>query len=606
MSETSIPVWERRFRAPIVSLPTWSRHAPERMTFLSNESGSYQAYAWIPAAGVRRRVTDDPVGVDTAMPTADGSGIVWFHDETGDEHGHWMVEPLEGGEARPLVPDVPDGWPSGLVLGRSVVALALADRDGRFTVYASVDGGPARMLFRHEELVEVGAAERGGFDLGGLSADESLVLISHAEHGDPLHPALRVLDPGTGAVRGDLWDGAGFGLRPAAWSPLEGDHRVAVVHEREELERPAIWDLGSGERRDVSLDLPGAVLPLDWWPDASALLLLHAFEGRDRLLRYELDPPAVREIEHPPGTIVDARVRPDGGIWYRVSSSSTRARVLDERGRVVLAAEGERAPEGRPFSSWHFANPGGQRVHGFYVTPPGEGPFPLIVEVHGGPHWLWEDRFAPSVQAAVDHGYALAMVNYRGSTGYSRGWRDAIIGNPGLTELEDVVAGLDDLVARGVADPERLVLAGASWGGYITLLGVGLHPERWAAAIAEVPVADYVAAYEDEAPSLQAMDRGLFGGGPSELPEMYRERSPITYVDRVKAPLLILAGENDSRCPIRQIDNYLAAMRARGMEPEVYRYDTGHSSYVTDEQVRQMRVKLDFLLARVPPGPRSG
>lgn len=606
MSDASIPVWERRFRAPTVSLPTWSRHAPDRMTFLSNENGVYQAYAWDPVAAVRRRVTDDPVGVDTAMPTADGSGVVWFHDETGDEHGRWMVEPFDGGGARPLVADVPDGWPSGLALGRSVIALALADREGRFTVYTAFDGGPAEVLFRHEELVEVGAAERGGFDLGGLSGDDSLLLIAHAEHGDPLHLALRALDPRTGEVRGDLWDGAGLGLRAGAWSPVEGDARVAIVHERDELERPAIWDLRSGERRDISLDLPGAVFPIDWWPDGSALLLLHAFEGRDRLLRYELDPAGLREIEHPPGTIVDARVRPDGSVWHRASSSASQARVLDDDGRHVLTAEGERAPEGRSFTSWHCTNPRGQRVHGFYVTPPGEGPFPLIMEVHGGPHWLWEDRFSPSVQAAVDHGYALAMVNYRGSTGYTRRWRDAIIGNPGFTELEDVMAGLDDLVSRGVADPERLVLTGGSWGGYITLLGVGLHPERWAAAIAEVPVADYVAAYEDEAPSLQAMDRGLFGAGPSELPEMYRERSPITYVDRVKTPLLILAGENDSRCPIRQIDNYLTAMRARGMEPEVYRYDTGHSSYVTDEQVRQMRAKLDFLLARVPPGPRSG
>jgi dipeptidyl aminopeptidase/acylaminoacyl peptidase len=167
------------------------------------------------------------------------------------------------------------------------------------------------------------------------------------------------------------------------------------------------------------------------------------------------------------------------------------------------------------------------------------------------------------------------------------------------------MAGLDSLVADGVADPERAAVGGASWGGYLTLLAIGKHPERWVAAAAGVPVADYVAAYEDEAPSLQAMDRGLFGGGPEDRPETYRERSPITFVDQVKTPLLILAGENDSRCPIRQIDNYASALRDRGQAVEMYRYETGHSSFVTDEQVRQMRVILEFLAKHVPTEPAA-
>src|SRR5438128_5586396 len=122
----------------------------------------------------------------------------------------------------------------------------------------------------------------------------------------------------------------------------------------------------------------------------------------------------------------------------------------------------------------------------------------------------------PDVQAWVDHGVAVAMVNYRGSTGYGVAFRDALIGNPGFPEVEDVVAGLDALVAEGVADPDRAVLAGGSWGGYITLLGLGRQPERWIAGVAAVPVADYVAAYEDEAPTLQAFARSLLGGSPAE------------------------------------------------------------------------------------------
>jgi dipeptidyl aminopeptidase/acylaminoacyl peptidase len=195
------------------------------------------------------------------------------------------------------------------------------------------------------------------------------------------------------------------------------------------------------------------------------------------------------------------------------------------------------------------------------------------------------------------------MVNYRGSDGYGQAWRDELTGNVGFLELEDLLAGLDDIVARGIADASRVVLAGWSWGGYVALLGLGRHPDRWLAGIGGVPVADYVAAYEDESPILQALDRALFGGSPETAPELFRERNPITYVDAVRAPLLILAGENDSRCPIRQVWNYVGRLRARGVQPQVYTYSTGHASFDVEERIRQAAVVLDFL-ARSVPGAR--
>ena len=171
---------------------------------------------------------------------------------------------------------------------------------------------------------------------------------------------------------------------------------------------------------------------------------------------------------------------------------------------------------------------------------------------------------SPPVRATwVDAGFAVVEVNYRGSTGYGSAWRDAIEGRPGLTELEDVAAVRRRTASpQGIVDPARCVVEGWSWGGYLALLAVGTQPERWAAGIAGVPVADYLTAYADEMEQLRAFDRALFGGSPEEKPEVYRAASPLTYVDAVPAPVLVLAGENDPRCPIRQIDNYLDALAA--------------------------------------------
>ena len=116
-------------------------------------------------------------------------------------------------------------------------------------------------------------------------------------------------------------------------------------------------------------------------------------------------------------------------------------------------------------------------------------------------------------------------------------------------------------MTSGLADPARLVLTGGSWGGYLTLLGLGTQPDAWALGLAAVPVADYVTAYHDEMEALKAMDRTLLGGTPEEVPERFEASSPLTYVDAVRAPVYISAGVNDPRCPIRQVENYVDRLR---------------------------------------------
>src|SRR3712207_526486 len=155
-----------------------------------------------------------------------------------------------------------------------------------------------------------------------------------------------------------------------------------------------------------------------------------------------------------------------------------------------------------------------------------------------------------------------------------------------------------DLVASGLADQARTALAGGSWGGYLTLLGLGTQPERWACGVTAVPGADYLAAYEDEMEPMRAFDRSLFGGSPDEVRERYERSSPLTYVAAVRVPVLVLAGANDPRCPTRESDTWLAAAGERGKEGEGYRFDAGHGSLVVDERVRQMRTGLQFVARR--------
>lgn len=607
--------WERRFRAPVVSFPDWSPQAPDRVAFASNESGIWQMYALDLSTLVRRRVTNHPVGVTDGTPSVDGSHVVWFQDETGDESGRWFCQAFEGGEDRPFLQDVPAGWNEGLALAADVTAAIISGRDGFVLYVAAGKGTPTKELYRSTEAIQFGRPEYAGagFNRAALSPDGELLALEHSEHGDLIHPALRVVEARTGDVVGELHD-KGMTLHASCWSPVPGDRRLAIVHERTGWDRPAIWDLRTGELLDLDVrDLPGGVVRAeDWWPDASAVLLVSLDEGREGLYRYELASGELTQVLEPRGLVPKARVRPDGGVWLLQHRSDVQPLALDEKGNEVVAprspdgrelGEDERAPRGRPYRSWYFENPHGQRVHGFYVTPEqGDVPYPVMMLVHGGPTSLDLERWEPDVQAYVDAGFAVGMVNYRGSVGYGREWRDALIGDVGGPELEDVNAGLADLVRRGIGDPSRAVIAGWSWGGYITLLELGKHPELWICGVAGVPVGDYEDGYEELSPLLQAYDRALLGGTPREVPELMRERNPIHFADNVRAPVLFIVGENDTRCPYRQAMRYVERLRARGHPHEVYTYRTGHSSFDIEERIRQVGVALTFLRRHVSRG----
>jgi dienelactone hydrolase len=592
------PDWERRFRAPATSFPRWAREAPERLVFWSTESGVYQVHAWDRATGDRRQVTDHPVGVTAGALTVDGERVLFWQDDTGSEAGQWYAAPFSGGSAEPFLPGVAQGWNQGLTQVAGLVVAGISDSDG-FAVYVSSDGEPAAERWRSVDSISIGGSDAGRADLGGLSADGTMLALEHAEYGGNLHPAVRVIDPRTGATIAEQVD-ADMALRASCWSPVPGDQRLVLTHEIRGDEGPALWDLETGERTDLDLGLAGPVEAVDWWPDASALLLVHNDEGRDRLHRYDVESGSLEAIEHAAGSIGAARVRPDGDVWFRLSSGERSPVTLDLAGAEVVRASGDPAPAGRPFHSWHFDNGEGDRVHGFYATPAGEGPFPVLMNVHGGPTGQDTDGWDPEVLAYVDMGFAVGMVNYRGSTGYGRAWRDRLIGDIGGPELVDVNAGLADLVARGIADPARAVVGGWSWGGYITVMELCKHPDMWLAGVAGVPVGDYELSYEDLSPELQAYDRALLGGTPDEVPDLMRDRNPIYFADQVRAPVIFLIGENDSRCPFRQAMAFVDKLRERNHPHEVVLFGTGHGSYDIDEEVRQMRAILTFLARHVP------
>jgi acetyl esterase/lipase len=578
--------WRLRFWAPRATLPEWADDAPERLLYAANHIGRWELYAWDRSADSHRQLTDRREGTMEGAIAPDGKSVWWFDDTDGDELGRWIIQPFGGGEGRVAAEALGRAYDAGLNVGRSLAVIGRSTDDGS-SIHVVRGDGPAVEIYGHREESW----------LGGLSDDDRLVCFHHSEHGDSRHPALRVVEV-DGTTVAELWDGPGLGLWSAGFPLVRGDDRVLVLHERNDLRRPLIWWPRTAATRELAIDLPGDV-DAHWYPDGKSMLLIHEHAGQTQLFRLDLGDEGLTQLPTEPGTIAAAAVRPDGDVWYMWSDAASTPEVRSIRGGVVLQPAGATAPAGVRYSDLSVGG-----IPAFVAEPAIGRPHPTIFVIHGGPEAHDRDTFSPPVQAWVDHGLAVVMVNYRGSTGYGRAWRDALTGNPGLTELADIAAVFDRVVAEGIADRSRIVLSGGSWGGYLTLLGLGTQPERWAVGLAAVPVADYIAAFEDEMDPLKAFDRALFGASPDEDAERYRVRSPITYVEQVTVPVLILAGENDPRCPIRQIDNYLGRLRELGKPHEVLRFDAGHGSLRTEERIRQMAAQLDFVarfLGTTPP-----
>ncbi|MFD6994981.1 S9 family peptidase [Streptomyces mirabilis] len=614
--QAAMPDWEKRFRAPRVSLPDWAEDAPHRALFVSNATGTYELYAWDRGTGEQRQVTNRANGTTDGVLSPDGEWIWWFDDKDGDEFGIWRRQRFTApkstdtgdggldagaGDAEgvteadaPAAPGLEPSYPGGLAIGR----------DGRTAVVGrstDEDGSTIHVVRLGEEPVEI-YRHRESAGVGDLSHDGSLIAVEHTEHGDAMHSALRVLRP-DGATVTELDDTKGgtveLGLEVLGFAPVDGDTRLLIGHQRRGRWEPLVWDVATGEETDLALDLPGDVAA-EWYPDGSALLIAHSFEARSDLWRYDLASRELVQVPTPQGTVSGATARPDGTVEYLWSSAAEPSVVRSMTGEIVLDPPGLRSPGSVPVEDVWVEGPGG-RVHALIQKPAGTtGPLPTVFDIHGGPTWHDSDSFAAGPAAWVDHGYAVVRINYRGSTGYGREWTDALKHRVGLIELEDIAAVREWAVTAGLADPARLILTGGSWGGYLTLLGLGTQPDAWTLGIAAVPVADYVTAYHDEMEALKAMDRTLLGGTPEEVPERFEASSPLTYVDAVKAPVYISAGVNDPRCPIRQIDNYVARLTARSAIHEVYRYDAGHGSLVVDERIKQVKLELDFATRHLP------
>jgi dipeptidyl aminopeptidase/acylaminoacyl peptidase len=253
----------------------------------------------------------------------------------------------------------------------------------------------------------------------------------------------------------------------------------------------------------------------------------------------------------------------------------------------------------------HYPSKDGKwTISAFVYMPynlPRQAEHPAIVYVHGGPTAQTMNTFNRFVQYMANQGYIVIAPNYRGSTGYGKEFQHANLFDMGGGDLQDVLSAAEWIRQTGYVDPKKLILMGGSYGGYMTMMGVTKAPAEWAAGVPIVPFVNWFTEIQNEDPVLQQSDLATMGD-PAQNKALYEDRSPINFVDQIKAPLYLLAGGNDPRCPKSEAQQVVDAVKKRGgvVEYKVYENE-GHGFARVENQIDAYKRVADFLKAHVPP-----
>ncbi|HVU71019.1 MAG TPA: prolyl oligopeptidase family serine peptidase [Ktedonobacteraceae bacterium] len=594
-------LWKKRYRSGEITYAGCKQamlasSALERGIIINAHSGTGQIYAWDVPAGTLRQITHSREGVFRGYIAPDGRFIYYVRDEGGSERGHYVRVPWEGGEEQDLTPDMP---------AYAAIYRCAASPDGRFFAFTPTEArgfplycldlgphgsaGRPRELYRSPKFVDDVA----------FSADTQLLVVATTEYARARKYSLLAFDPVSGQRIGELSDLPGGSVRAACFSPLPGDSRLLGSSDRSGFTRPLLWNPRTGERSDLLSDsVEGDIEPLDWSPDGRLLLLHQTWQAEDRLYVYDLPARRLTPLACPAGVYLDAAFGSSSQVYASWTDSTHPCQqiALDARTgtrQATLISLAEPLPA-RSLTSIHFTSLDGTEIQGWLGLPEGSGPFPTVLSIHGGPLLVKRSACDPDAQAWLDHGYAYLTINYRGSTTFGREFQEQIWGDLGHLEVEDMVAARNWLVEQGIAKPDAIFVTGASYGGYLTLMALGKYPRLWAGGLALVAFADLISAYYEGTDWTRGYLTAMLAGTAEEKPEQYRLSSPITYAEQVSAPLLVIQGANDLRCPPRQMENYAAIMQARGHDFEIDWFNAGHAGISLDQRLAFQERLLSF------------
>ncbi len=551
---------------------SWSRIGPAADVFVAATDGSI--------APVRLTETLDDTFVVSWRP--DSRAVVVEQDRDGDERARlFRIELDQPGVMEPLIEDLPNYFvrggglhPNGkwLVYGANVDPETGEEIESTWLLRHDLETGERRVLAR---------PERANYYEPLLNAPGTHVLYSRNDL-DPSGQQAWIVGIEGGDDRGIL----NFSPRAkvsASWFP-EGEKILFVVEEKTRR-RLGIWHMEdesvswlSGIAED---NLEYAFVPPNGGPIVAVEIVAAGIESSF------LDPESgnVTTLPEIPGNLVPLAPIEDGtwlGFYYSAQQPPDLVRMNATSGeQESLTGLRSLSPldlDGlTPAEDFRWKSVDGLEIQGWLYRA--RDSIRTVVLVHGGPTSHAEDRFNAQVQYLVSRGFNVLAPNYRGSTGFGVEFQESIKEDGwGGREQEDIRAGIEVLIKARIAEPGKVGVTGTSYGGYSAWWQITHTPPDLVSAAAPIcGMTDLVVDYYATRPDLRPYSEEMMGGTPEEVPELYHERSPIHFVENIRAPLLIVQGLKDPNVTPDNVDAVAEALKQHHTSYELLTFeDEGH------------------------------
>lgn len=561
--------------------PRWSADG-RYLSFVSDRGEKNQLFVAPLGGGEARQVTKARHGISNPAWSPDGKRVAYMA-RTGDYKEAKERSPIEKSAPR-VIRD----------LRYKLDGIGFFDERRTHIFTVDVESGEERQLTDGDWYDDQPAWSPDGKSIAFVSDRE------RERHQRQWRSDVWVVPAAAGRAR-KLTRSRGTAVSPA-YSP-DGRHIAFVGHEHgdegsaKNIHLMVVAAQG-GEPRSVSapIDRPVAGWPPTGgrafeWAGGNILLFIAGDRGTMALYRAGIANGSVSKVLDGERQIESFALSSDGrkaaftAVWLTqpwelyASSLNGRSREVnlshtnDELRRTVDTGRLERLM---------YRAPDGLEVEAFVLCPHDykrRRSYPLAVNVHGGPHSYHPgSRAWIELQSLAAAGYVVLLPNPRGSTTYGEAFSEAVVRDWGGRDFEDIMAGVDELVARGVADSERLYIGGYSYGGFMSTWAIG-HTNRFQATVIGAPVANQVSMFGTG--DIPLFDMHEIGGTPLDDPDEYQARSPVSYLSNVSTPVLLLHHEGDLRCPMGQSEEIFQTLKLLGKDVEFVRYPGGFHTYNT-------------------------
>ncbi len=563
------------------------------LAFLSDASGVPQLWSQPLAGGTAQQITFFKDRLSIAEYAPDAPHILFGMDCGGDERQQLYILSADGGcTALTAEPDVIHGFGAWAADGSAIAFVSNRRDPAYFDVYVRELGSDqSRLVYQDDGLYSVLAWSPDGRTL--LLSRAVTELFNDLLLLDLESRQLTLLTSGTGTAT----------YHSAAWA-ADGRYIFVITDQGREFLGLARIDVATGEL--TYLETPAwDVEALAYCRTTGCLAYAVNVDGASELFILDGGMSASRPVRSPRGVISRLAWSPDGSrlaaavstdtdnssIWLFEARSGTGRRFNQDGGSALPPSAFTESRLVR-YSSFD-----GLQIPAIFYLPRqhGRGPMPVVVLVHGGPESQSRPSFSPTVQYLVQRGCAVLAPNVRGSTGYGRTYVHMDDRELRPNAVRDLQAVVDWLVSSGYAEPGRIGIMGTSYGGFMALAAISWYPESWAAAAVICGIANFHTFLEHTGPWRRSL-RAAEYGDPVHDEELLRRLSPINYVDRIRAPLVLIHGARDPRVPISEAEQLAAAVREHGGILEYLRFeDEGHGIVKRANRIRAYTAIADFL-----------